>query len=128
MAGVSSAILNGFVTFARPLRYSPVGEPFTWVCYSDGGRVYLPPSVMMDLESFKSVFIALVIGGALIVGAFFIQAQRPTLETQQASPDLVQATGTCASCHRRETPAIVAEYERSAHVKQGTNCLDCHQP
>jgi len=82
----------------------------------------------MEMDSFKSVFIALVIAGALILGAFFLQAHRPTLETQQPQPELVEATGTCASCHRRETPAIVAEYERSVHVKQGTNCLDCHQP
>lgn len=82
----------------------------------------------MEMDSFKSVFIALVIAGALIVGAFFIQAQRPIIETQQPRPELVEATGTCAACHRRETPAIVAEYERSAHVKAGTNCLDCHRP
>jgi len=80
------------------------------------------------MESFKSVFIALTIAGALIVGAFFIQAQRPAVETEQSSPDLVAATGRCASCHRRATPAIVAEFEKSAHVKEGTNCLDCHQP
>jgi len=82
----------------------------------------------MEMDSFKSVFIALVIAGALIVGAFFLQAQRPTLETQQPQPELVTATGECAACHRRETPAIVAEYERSTHVKEGTNCLDCHRP
>ena len=82
----------------------------------------------MQMESFKSVFIALTIAGALIVGAFFIQAERPDAATEQPSPELVKATGKCASCHRRETPAIVEEYERSAHVKEGTNCLDCHQP
>jgi nitrate/TMAO reductase-like tetraheme cytochrome c subunit len=82
----------------------------------------------MNTESFKSVFVALTIAGALIVGAFFIQAERPDAATDQPSPELVKATGKCASCHRRETPAIVEEYERSAHVKEGTNCLDCHQP
>jgi nitrate/TMAO reductase-like tetraheme cytochrome c subunit len=82
----------------------------------------------MEMESFKSVFIAIVVAGALVVGAFFIQAQRPEAVTQQPSPELVKATGKCASCHRRETPAIVKEYERSTHVKEGTTCLDCHQP
>lgn len=80
------------------------------------------------MESFKSVFIALIVAGVLIVGAFFIQAQRPDVETQQPSPELVKATGKCASCHRQETAAIVAEYERSTHVQEGVNCLDCHQP
>lgn len=82
----------------------------------------------MESESFKTVFLTLIIAGALVVGAFFIQAQRPEVETQKPSPDLVEATGTCASCHRRETPAIVEEFERSAHIDEGTTCLDCHQP
>ncbi len=82
----------------------------------------------MEWDSFKSVFIAIVIAGALVVGAFFIQAQRPDVATQQPSPEMVKATGKCASCHRRETAAIVEEYERSEHAKEGTTCLDCHQP
>jgi nitrate/TMAO reductase-like tetraheme cytochrome c subunit len=82
----------------------------------------------MELDSFKSVFIALTIAGALVVGAFFIQAQRPDVATEQPSPELVKATGKCASCHRQETAAIVEEYERSEHVKEGTTCLDCHRP
>ncbi len=82
----------------------------------------------MEMDSFKSVFIALTIAGALIVGAFFIQAQRPDAVSEQPSAELVKASGKCASCHRQETPAIVKEYERSAHVQEGTNCLDCHRP
>ena len=81
-----------------------------------------------DMESFKSIFIAVFIGAALILGAFLIHAQRPEIETQQPTAEMVKATGKCASCHRRETHAIVNEFQRSAHAREGVTCLDCHQP
>jgi hydroxylamine dehydrogenase len=46
----------------------------------------------------------------------------------EPSPALVEASGKCAECHRRETSAIVVEYERSRHAQRGINCLDCHHP
>ncbi|PSQ96236.1 MAG: hypothetical protein BRD55_07210 [Bacteroidetes bacterium SW_9_63_38] len=57
-----------------------------------------------------------------------MRAERPDTATEQLSPELAETTNRCASCHRRETPAIVEEYERSAHVEKRANCLDCHQP
>ena len=80
------------------------------------------------MESFKSIFITVVVATALIVGAFIIQAQRPEVEMQQPAPEFVKATGKCASCHRQETHAIVNEFERSEHAAEGITCLDCHQP
>lgn len=77
---------------------------------------------------FRSIFIAIFIGTSLLVAAFLIHARRPAVERGQPTPELVRATGKCASCHREETGAIVAEYEASAHARAGTNCLDCHQP
>jgi hypothetical protein len=78
--------------------------------------------------SFRSVFIALVIGFGLIVGAFLINRQRPRVETEQPSAALVKASGKCAECHIRQHYSIVHEYELSAHARQGINCLECHQP
>ncbi len=77
---------------------------------------------------FRSVFLAVFIGTALLVAAFLVNARRPRLEVEQPSPELVAATGKCASCHREETAAIVLEYEQSGHARVGTTCLDCHQP
>jgi len=77
---------------------------------------------------FKSVFIAVVLGAALIIAALLINEKRPVVERQQPTPALAEATGKCAQCHRRETPAIVFEYEQSRHALRGTNCLDCHRP
>lgn len=78
--------------------------------------------------SFGSIFLTVVIATALVVGAFLLHRERPAAVTQQPSPDLVKASGECAACHRRETRAIVREFERSRHAEANTNCLDCHRP
>jgi hypothetical protein len=77
---------------------------------------------------FKSVFVAVVLGSALIVAALLINARRPEVERQEPTPALAEATGKCAECHRRETSAIVVEFEQSRHAVKGINCLDCHHP
>lgn len=80
------------------------------------------------MRSFQGIFIAVVIATALIGAAFVLNSRRPPVETEQRAAANVRATGKCAECHSRETPAIVHEYEMSRHAKVGTNCLDCHQP
>jgi hypothetical protein len=78
--------------------------------------------------SFRSVFLAVVIAFALILSAFLINRQRPSVETAQPTADFVRASGKCAECHARLQYSVVHEYEMSAHAKKGINCLDCHQP
>ena len=78
--------------------------------------------------SFRAVFISILIASALLVGAFLINSRRPRFEVAQPTADLVRATGKCAECHRRETSAIVHQFEMSLHSQKGVNCLDCHQP
>jgi len=78
--------------------------------------------------SFRPVFIAIVIGFALIVGAFLVNRARPRVETDQSDAAAVRATGKCAECHTRQQYSIVHEYEISVHAQKGVNCLDCHQP
>lgn len=77
---------------------------------------------------FRSILIAVVLGTALVVAAFLVNRQRPAVERSQPTPALVEATGKCAECHRRETSAIIAQYERSKHATKGVNCLECHKP
>ncbi len=77
---------------------------------------------------FRSVFIAVVVGFALIVGAFLINRQRPRVETDQPNQALVRATGKCAECHTRLHYSVVHEFEMSRHAEKGVTCLDCHQP
>ena len=78
--------------------------------------------------SFRSVFIALVIGTALLVAAFMINWYRPRAVTDQPSAALVRASGKCAECHTNMHFAVVHEYEMSAHARKNVNCLQCHQP
>src|SRR5207248_5885512 len=78
--------------------------------------------------SFRSVFIAIVIAFALVLGAFLIHRARPRAEVEQPSADFVRATGKCAECHSRQQYSIVHEFEMSKHATKGVTCLDCHQP
>jgi hydroxylamine dehydrogenase len=78
--------------------------------------------------AFRSVFIAIVIAFALIVGAFLINRARPRVETAQPSAEFVKASGKCAECHTRQQYSVVHEYEMSRHAEKGVNCLDCHKP
>ncbi len=79
-------------------------------------------------SSFKWVFVAVFLGTALLFAALLVNAQRPSAQTAQPSAAMVTAAGKCAECHRRETSAIVHEYEMSEHAKKNVSCLDCHRP
>src|SRR5262245_10497009 len=78
--------------------------------------------------SFRSVFIALVIGFSMIVAGFLVNRQRQVDETSQGSATMVLATGKCAECHTTQHYSIVHEYELSAHAAKSITCLECHQP
>ena len=81
--------------------------------------------------AFEKVFISILIGTALIVGAMVLNRARPDVDPDDwrvRGPQFVRATGKCAECHSSETPAIVHMYETSMHASKGVTCLDCHQP
>ncbi len=78
--------------------------------------------------SFRPVFIAVVIGTALLVGAFFLNRYRPKVVTEQPTAALIRASGKCAECHANQHYSVVHEYELSGHARKGINCLECHQP
>lgn len=80
----------------------------------------------MEDITFKSVFIAIFIGSSLIIAALIFNAKRPAQETEQPKAEFVRSTGKCATCHRKETSAVVHQFERSLHAAKGINCLDCH--
>ena len=63
--------------------------------------------------SFRSVFVALTMAFALILGAFLIQRARQRIETDQPDADFIKATGKCAECRFRQQYSIVHEYEMS---------------
>jgi hypothetical protein len=42
-----------------------------------------------------------------------------------ATPTAAQ-NKACADCHRKTSPALVMEWERSVHCQRSVGCLDCH--
>lgn len=77
--------------------------------------------------NFRAVFIAVVIGTALVVSAYLVNSHRPKLVVQQPTAAFVTASGKCAECHRNNQYSIVHEFEMSKHASKGVTCLDCHQ-
>ena len=80
------------------------------------------------MDGFKAVFVSVFLGTALIVAALIINSKRPGADTDRTSAVHVRATGKCAECHKRETSAVVHQYEGSRHAAVGISCLECHQP
>lgn len=83
---------------------------------------------MADNQKFTYVFIAIFVGTGLVVGAWLLNQARPDQQVEQPSAKMVKASGKCASCHRRETPTVVKQFQKSQHAKEGVTCLDCHKP
>lgn len=79
------------------------------------------------MSQFRSIVIAVVLGTSLVVAAFLVNRKRPAVERGQPTAEHVKATGKCADCHRRETSAIVDQFEHSKHAAKGITCLDCHR-
>jgi len=69
--------------------------------------------------SFRSVFIAISISFALILGAFLLHRARPSVEVDQPTADFVKATGKCAECHTNQQYSVVHEYELSYTPRRG---------
>ena len=80
------------------------------------------------MESFKAVFLTVVVAVALVVVAVLFHMKRPSSEEGAADRRPGPGHGQVRVLPREETGAIVAEYRGSAHAARGTNCLDCHQP
>ena len=76
--------------------------------------------------TFRLIFISVFLGSTLIITALIFNAKRPAQETKQPKAEFVRSTGKCAACHRKETSAVVHQFERSRHAVEGINYLDCH--
>jgi hypothetical protein len=43
-----------------------------------------------------------------------------------AEPIVTDENKTCVECHKKNSPALVMEWERSRHAQVGTGCRECH--
>ena len=65
--------------------------------------------------------------GLSLAGLLALNLLSPSpTRAQDKGPTLAQ-NKACADCHRRLSPALVMEWERSTHNQRGVGCLDCHQ-
>jgi len=62
---------------------------------------------------------------ALLVVAYQ-ESQRFRVE-EKLDPVVTAANSGCVDCHRKDSPALVMEWEDSRHAKFGVGCVDCHQ-
>ena len=61
---------------------------------------------------------------ALLVVAYQ-EAHRKRVE-KGLEPVVTAANKSCVECHRKDAPALVKEWESSAHAQYGVGCVDCH--
>lgn len=93
-----------------------------------GFRAVMSGNAPSSRIRFRDVVLVTSVAGFLVVLAVGLHLARPTGGVGTArTPEAVRATGECASCHRQETGAIVAQFEKSAHSRAGVTCRDCHQ-
>ena len=78
--------------------------------------------------NFRAVFVSTILGTALILGAFVLNASRPRGAVEQPTAELIRASGKCAECHVNLQYSVVREYGLSKHARANVNCLACHQP
>ncbi|HDS74805.1 MAG TPA: hypothetical protein ENN56_04610 [Firmicutes bacterium] len=70
------------------------------------------------------VAIAVAVFGTATV--WFVQQLRPEGEINRATANAVAASGECAECHARVTPAIVRQHVDGKHNAANITCFDCH--
>jgi len=53
----------------------------------------------------------------------------PVLSAAEVKPEplITEQNKGCVDCHRKLSPALVMEWERSKHAVIGTGCVDCHK-
>ena len=76
---------------------------------------------MNKLPSRISVSASLAL--TLLLSAWDARPAEPASTSPTITPAQNQA---CADCHRKNSPALVMEWERSVHYQRSVGCLDCH--
>jgi hypothetical protein len=53
------------------------------------------------------------------------ESKRRRIE-EKLEPIVTAQNKSCVECHRKDSPALVMEWERSRHARFGIGCYDCH--
>ncbi|MEE8350336.1 MAG: multiheme c-type cytochrome [Acidobacteriota bacterium] len=80
----------------------------------------------MDLTSKRFIVAALafLFLASLLLVAY--QESKRLRGEQQLDPVVTALNEGCVDCHRRDSPALVMEWEHSQHAIYGVGCVDCH--
>src|SRR5512136_1830395 len=69
-----------------------------------------------------TTYLAMFLGTAVFLN-LSSQAQEPKTN---AATESASSSKSCVNCHRKQSPALVMEWERSRHAQMEVSCLDCH--
>jgi len=81
----------------------------------------------MSLTAKKILIVALSL--LFAISLIFVQYKEVTKPRVEAKPEVVLSAEAkeCYQCHKETTPALVAQWETSAHASSA-DCLTCHDP
>ena len=65
----------------------------------------------------------------IILAGLLALCLSPVLAAVEEKPEplITEQNKGCVDCHRKLSPALVMEWERSKHAVIGTGCVDCHK-
>ncbi len=62
----------------------------------------------------------------VVCGLFLLGLTTGLRAAEKPEPVITDENKACVDCHRKNSPALVMEWERSRHAGVGVGCRDCH--
>lgn len=83
---------------------------------------------MSEIVNMRSNQMLRLAGGMFVVflSSLLVWAE-PAPVTQKTGTGLSEKNKACVDCHRKTSPALVKEWERSRHAGMDIGCFDCHR-
>jgi hypothetical protein len=74
----------------------------------------------------KHTFVTGMISVPLVVAVCLTGGSARLYAQTQTKPEVSAESKPCVDCHKKDSPALVMEWERSRHAAQGIGCAECH--
>ncbi len=78
----------------------------------------------LSAKQFTVGFLGLLFLAALLIVAF--QESKQHRVEEKLDPVVTATNRGCVDCHAKDSPALVMQWEESAHARYGVGCVDCH--
>jgi hypothetical protein len=79
------------------------------------------PTTFQPVKTMKNFVQGIICFSGLVFAALPVCVPAAKAEAATAAQNKA-----CADCHRKTSPALVMEWQRSRHAEYGVGCLDCH--